>query len=203
MTLSNGTTKLRVLVSVLLVATVFAAAAGAATDRSHPGVAAGAGCVTTQCHARLLAAAAGGQTGSVHQPAAAGGCDSCHDLALAAKARFVRGAPGGGAEGAEPTRAWDLTLCSGCHGEGLLAPGAPAPATGFAQGPRNLHALHVQAGRGRRCLTCHDPHASRQARLLRERLPARGGVQISQEFRGQPRGGWCKTGCHAPKSYTR
>ena len=79
----------------------------------------------------------------------------------------------------------------------------PGGTTGFADGKRNLHALHVQAGRGRRCLPCHDPHAARQPKLLRERIPARREAQIAQEFRGEPKGGWCKTGCHAPKSYRR
>jgi len=156
--------------------------------------------VTDQCHARLLEA---GATGSRHDPFSSGDCRACHDLALAAEARFVKGAPAGGADGPESARAWDVALCSGCHGEGLLASAAPAGATGFRDGKRNLHALHVQAGRGRRCLPCHDPHAAHQPKLLRERIPARGGAQIAQQFRGEPQGGWCKTGCHAPKSYKR
>ena len=172
-----------------------------AEGKRHPATVAGDGCVTRQCHALLLEAAAGARVGSVHQPAAAGECASCHDISLASKARYVRGAPSGEADG--PESAWDRALCSGCHGEGLLAPNAAATATGFADGKRNLHTLHVQAGRGRRCLPCHDPHAARQAKLLRERIPARGKAKIAQEFRGEPDGGWCRTGCHAPKRYRR
>jgi predicted CXXCH cytochrome family protein len=159
--------------------------------------------VTPQCHARLLEAAAAVRVGSVHQPAADGECVACHDLALSSEVRFVKGALSGAADGPESARAWDLVLCSGCHGEVLLAPNASATATGFADGKRNLHVLHVQAGRGRRCLPCHDPHAARQPQLLRERILARGKARITQEFRGEPKGGWCKTGCHAPKSYKR
>jgi predicted CXXCH cytochrome family protein len=185
--------------AVLLSAAVCAAAAGG----SHVPVAAGSGCVTPQCHARLLDAASGASAGSVHQPASGGDCVSCHDLALAAGVRFVKGAQAGGADSQESARAWDLALCADCHGEGLYATNAPPGATGFADGRRNLHAHHVQAGRGRRCLTCHDPHAARQPKLLRERIPARGNAHIAQQFRGEPKGGWCKTGCHAPKSYQR
>ncbi len=184
-------------------AAVSLGAVGAAADPTHPGVVAGMGCVTPQCHARLLEAAAGARVGSVHQPAADAECVSCHDLALPSGASFIKGAPSGNAAGPAAARAWDLAFCSGCHGEGFLAVSAPATATGFADGNRNLHTLHVQAGRGRRCLPCHDPHASRQAKLLRERIPTRGKAKIAQEFRGEPKGGWCKTGCHAPKSYTR
>ena len=203
----KGTTKklgLKVLLTaVLQVSAAFAAVVGAAAGPTHPAVAAGAGCVIAQCHGRLLVAATEAKTGSVHQPASAGDCRSCHDLSLAAGERFVKGAPAGHGEGPESAGAWDLALCSGCHGEALVTPDAPAGTTGFVDGKRNLHAHHVQAGRGRRCLSCHDPHAARQPKLLRERIPARGGAQIVQQFRGEPKGGWCKTGCHAPKNYTR
>jgi len=195
-TLLTFTIRLVVFVSLLA-----AAAADAATGTSHSPVPAGSGCVTPQCHARLLAAAGGTKSGSVHPPAAGGDCVSCHDLGLDPEGRFVKGTPTG--DGPESARGWDLELCLGCHGEALAAPGVSRTATGFADGARNLHALHVQAGRGRRCLPCHEPHAAHQPQLLRERIPARGGAQIALQYRNEPNGGWCKTGCHAPKSYRR
>jgi predicted CXXCH cytochrome family protein len=172
-----------------------AAAAG------HPPVAQPQVCVSASCHASVARASAAG--GSAHEPAAGGDCASCHDLALPAGEHFVRGAPRDPAEGPESARAWDLALCVGCHGETLYARDARVGATAFADGTRNLHALHVQAGRGRRCLTCHEPHAAVQPRLLRERIPALAGARIAQQFRGEPKGGWCRTGCHAPKGYRR
>ena len=202
-TLSRVTTKLSLQAAVLPFATVFVVAVCAAAGPTHPVVAAGAGCVTRLCHAPRLELAAAARGGSTHQPAVEGDCTSCHDLALTAEVRFVKGAPDGRADGPGGSRTWDLDLCLGCHGEALLAATDTAGATGFADGRRNLHALHVQAGRGRRCLTCHDPHAARQPKLLRELIPARGNARIAQEFRGDPGGGQCKTGCHAPKSYRR
>jgi len=172
---------------------------GTAAER-HSGVDAQQACVTQSCHASSGQVA--NAAGSTHEPFTAGDCRSCHDLSLAPGARFVRGASSLG-DGPGGARAWDLALCTGCHGEEFFAPGAPATATGFTDGKRNLHALHVQAGRGRRCLPCHDPHAARQAKLLRERIPARGGARIPQQFRAELQGGWCKTPCHAPKSYKR
>lgn len=201
-TLLKGLTGQFRLAAALLVAAVSAAAVCGAAGPRHPVVPKGAGCVTQDCHARLLAAAAGAKGGSVHQPVADGECAACHDLALSAEARFVKGAPAAGGESPEKARAWDLALCAGCHGGGLLAL-APSGSTRFADGTRNLHALHVQSGRGRRCLPCHAPHAARQPKLLRERIPARGGAQIAQEYRAEPKGGWCRTGCHAPKRYAR
>ena len=184
------------LVPFLLAALSCPGAAG-----QHPRVDAKQACVSQACHASSVLAS--GTAGSAHEPFSSGDCRACHDLSLSPGASFVRGAPSGPGEGSERARAWDLALCTGCHGEGLLAPDALAGATGFVDGARNLHAHHVQAGRGRRCLPCHDPHAARQPKLLRERIPARGGAQIAQKFRSEPKGGWCKTGCHAPKSYKR
>lgn len=186
-----------VLLSLLLVALAWPGTAAA----RHPGVAAKQPCITPSCHAS--SGQRPGAAGSVHDPFSRGECLSCHDLALSAGARYVKGAPAGDADGPESARAWDLILCLGCHDDGLLASNAPAMATGFVDGKRNLHALHVQAGRGRRCLTCHAPHAARQAELLRERIPTRGKARATQEFRSEPKGGWCKTGCHAPRSYKR
>ena len=137
----------------------------------------------------------------MHKPAADGECAACHDLALSAEARFVKGAPT--AAGPEDGRGWDVQLCAGCHGDSVASREAGDRATGFRDGGRNLHALHVQAARGPRCLPCHDPHASRQPKLLRERIPARGGVAVPQEFRAEKNGGWCRTGCHAQKGYRR
>ena len=175
--------------------------AGGAASAGHPLAVAGAGCVTRQCHAAWLQPGpAGAREASAHQPAADGDCGSCHDLALRAGTRYVKGAPAA-ADGPERGQGWDVALCAGCHGESLAAQDAPVGATGFTDGRKNLHALHVQAARGPRCLPCHDPHASRQAKLLRERIPARGGVLIPQGFRAEKSGGWCRTGCHAPKSY--
>jgi predicted CXXCH cytochrome family protein len=174
-------------------------AAPAAAAGTHPSLAPGQACVTAACHAAARAAATPGAT--VHDPYAGGDCAACHDLGLVAVPHFVKGAPAG-AEGApEGAAGWDLALCAGCHDESLLAP--EARSSGFADGRRNLHTLHVQAGRGRRCLPCHHPHTAAQAMLLRRRIPARKGVEIPQEFRGEPRGGWCRTGCHAPKRYLR
>jgi predicted CXXCH cytochrome family protein len=165
----------------------------------HPPVDAKRACVTSSCH---LGAGGKSAAASVHDPHAGGDCRACHDLALDAASHRLRGAPAGG-DGSDRSGAWDVAVCAGCHGESLYARGARPGATGFTDGGSNLHALHVQAGRGPRCLTCHEPHEARQAWLLRERIPAPGGARIPQEFRAEPAGGWCRTGCHAPKRYRR
>ena len=196
----SHTARLLVLLPPLALAALAGQAAAAGTR--HPPIATREGCVAGQCHAKLLdRGAAIGR--SAHQPAADGECASCHDLALPGQTRFVKGAPADAGDGPGNAPAWDLALCTGCHGQQLFAREAPAGATRFADGKKNLHALHVQAARGRRCLPCHEPHAARQPLLLREVIPARGGVRIPQEFRAEPGGGWCRTGCHAPKSYRR
>ena len=189
--------------ALLAFAVLCAAPAALAAGTRHPPIAAQEGCLTHQCHAGLLGPPDRTHERSLHPPAADGDCASCHDLALPGQARFVKGAPPGAGDGPANADGWDLELCTGCHGKELFAREAPPGATGFINGKQNLHALHVQAGRGRRCLTCHDPHGSPQPRLLRDRIPARGDVTITQQFRSESGGGGCRTGCHAPKGYRR
>lgn len=196
-------TRSRARLFAALVAAGVSLGASRAFSAAHPALSAGEGCVTARCHARLLEPARGARAASTHQPVADGDCASCHDLGLSGGgSHFVKGAPAGDESpaGAQP---WDVALCTGCHGEALAAKDAPAGATGFMDGKRNLHAHHVQAARGPRCLPCHAPHAAAQPLLLRLRIPGRGTVLIPQEFRAEQGGGWCRTGCHAPKAYRR
>jgi predicted CXXCH cytochrome family protein len=188
---------------LLLAAGLLCAAPAAAAGAVHPPLSTAGTCVTARCHARLLEPARGTRAISTHQPAADGDCTSCHDVSLPGAAHFVKGAPADAADTPEGAQPWDLALCTGCHDGALAAKDAPAGATGFMDGKRNLHAHHVQAARGPRCLPCHAPHAAAQPLLLRPRIPARGGALIPQEFRAEKGGGWCRTGCHAPKAYRR
>ena len=177
----------RFLAGWLLVCALPAAAAPAA---EHPAVGAGVPCSAPGCHAGIAQSVAGG---SGHDPAAAGDCGGCHDLALATAA-FAREVPGES----------DAALCAPCHAAHAASATDASVRTGFAEEDRDLHALHVRAaGRGRVCLTCHDPHAGPQPRLLRTEVSVRGSLRITQHFEELPGGGRCTTRCHAPKTYRR
>lgn len=185
----------------LLLAALLLAADPAGAAR-HPPVGERDACSARQCHPGIAAAPAGAR--SAHEPAASGECRACHDLALPPGGRYLRGVAAERRESrARGDQAWDVVLCSGCHERLLAARPDQAPETAFAAGRRDLHLLHVRAAQGRGCISCHDPHAAPQPHLLRAEIPARGTVKIPQSFRQEERGGWCRTGCHAPKSYRR
>lgn len=188
------------LLRTLALGAALAAWPGRAAAAGHPPVRAGETCAQRQCHARFEAEAGG----SVHEPAAAADCGACHDLSLAGAPARVKGAPAAEAAARQAgPETWDVALCTGCH-DGLVPRGErSAGPTRFADGARDLHALHVRASQGRGCLGCHAPHAAVQPSLLRAEIPARSGRAIPQRFEERPGGGWCRTGCHAPKAYAR
>src|SRR3712207_4444732 len=78
-----------------------------------------------------------------------------------------------------------------------------ATATGFRDGDRNLHFLHVnRAEKGRTCRACHDAHSSSVANHMRESVPF-GDWALPVGFQPTADGGSCTPGCHLPVSYSR
>lgn len=76
-------------------------------------------------------------------------------------------------------------------------------ATGFRDGDRNLHYLHVnRQKKGRSCRACHDMHASTQPFQLRERVKF-GRWLMPLNFKKTETGGSCSTGCHKLRVYDR
>lgn len=74
--------------------------------------------------------------------------------------------------------------------------------TGFRNGQRNLHNLHVGREKGRYCLACHEPHAGNQEKMIRESTKF-GAFNLRIEFKKTPNGGTCLASCHVPKTYDR
>ena len=56
---------------------------------------------------------------------------------------------------------------------------------------------------GGHCTNCHDPHASRQEMLIKDKIPGFGKWEIPISYRKTPTGGGCVVGCHQPRSYDR
>lgn len=92
-------------------------------------------------------------------------------------------------------------LCFQCHDK-ALAEQEQTIRTGFRDGDRNLHALHVRQEKGRSCRACHEIHASNQPFHLRESVPF-GGWTLPIEYRKRQNGGTCVSGCHQAESYDR
>lgn len=156
----------------------------------------GDGCL--RCHERLardLRAA-----DSVHDPVREGTCDACHEphggsLPWMLTAGYPRDLYATFSEEA-------YELCLACHSASDLLEAASTE-TGFRDGDRNLHFLHVkQPEKGRSCRFCHSAHAGRGPGLIRSDV-AFGNWKLPLGFEASPTGGRCATGCHRPLAYDR
>lgn len=135
-----------------------------------------------------------------HAPVRAKDCTSCH-LPHASAIPGLLAAPYPDTFYApyEPGR---YRLCFQCHDEQAFSTPETATLTGFRDGSRNLHHLHVDRKRGRTCGVCHEVHASMQQRLLRESVPY-GPIEWKLEVGHKilPAGGSCTRTCHPTEAY--
>ena len=94
-------------------------------------------------------------------------------------------------------------LCFGCHDVELVEEEETDEATGFRNGERNLHFVHVnKAVKGRTCRACHDPHASSKPKHIADSVPF-GAWSIPTNYEPTPSGGSCQPGCHKLYRYDR
>jgi predicted CXXCH cytochrome family protein len=92
-------------------------------------------------------------------------------------------------------------LCFACHDQALVLQETTTE-TGFRNGTRNLHFVHVNREKGRSCRACHHEHASNQPKHIRSEVPF-GRWTMKTEFTMTDTGGTCSTGCHVPYKYDR
>lgn len=95
-------------------------------------------------------------------------------------------------------------LCFQCHNEDNVTK-ARSTATGFRDGTRNLHYVHVVKPRmGRSCRACHEVHASPQKFHIRTSVPyGSSGWKLEINYVPVKGGGKCTKTCHGVKSYMR
>jgi predicted CXXCH cytochrome family protein len=149
------------------------------------------------CHAGIVTRA----MTTLHGPIAEGRCTPCHE-------------PHGGANPKllvapfpeQPYVAYTddaFPLCFTCHNRDLLAYPQTSFATGFRDGERNLHYLHVHnAQKGRSCRLCHDLHGGTNPVLVAASVPF-GKWALPIQFTRTANGGSCAPGCHRPQAYDR
>jgi predicted CXXCH cytochrome family protein len=138
-----------------------------------------------------------------HVPVASKDCSACHRVHGSENFRLL-------AEPFPPTfyAPFDLknyALCFSCHDEHLVLEQQTTSLTGFRNGSKNLHFVHVnRPDRGRTCRACHEVHASNQAHHVREGVPfgARGWI-LKLNHTETPTGGACAKTCHETRSYDR
>jgi predicted CXXCH cytochrome family protein len=139
---------------------------------------------------------------SVHPPVAAGDCLGCHQphgsrFPKLLKREFPE-------EFYLPYSPDNFALCFECHSREMVEDRRTDTLTGFRNGDRNLHYLHVnRLDKGRSCKVCHEPHASSQAKLIKVKVSGFGKWEIPIIYTRKATGGTCVVGCHKPRSYDR
>ena len=89
-----------------------------------------------------------------------------------------------------PYREGAYDFCLRCHNKNLLSAGDATTATGFRNGSRNLHVVHVANKlKGRTCRVCHEPHASDGEKLISKEGTKFGTWKIPLNFKITPTGG--------------
>jgi predicted CXXCH cytochrome family protein len=135
-----------------------------------------------------------------HGPIRLGACTACHEPHGGSQSKLLSAAyPPEFYAAFKPEQ---YKLCFSCHTPEMVLDSRPSAQTGFKDGERNLHWLHVNQEKGRTCRACHEVHASRQPFHIRESVPyGPSGWAITLKYRKSATGGTCESGCHAEKSY--
>ena len=137
-----------------------------------------------------------------HDPVKAKDCSACHEPHGGDHFRLLK--DDYPKEFYAPYDARTYALCFSCHKEQAYSSAKTTTLTGFRDGDRNLHFVHLQQGaRGRTCRACHEVHASSQKLHVRDGVPyGSSGWTLKLNFRKSDAGGSCDKTCHAEKSYS-
>lgn len=140
------------------------------------------------------------KTSKVIHPAIAGGCTVCHKphassenfLLISAypKEQYVVG------------KSDSYAICWECHDVDLFGSEKTTTSTGFRNGERNLHFVHVNREKGRSCSMCHNVHATNNLHLVADKVPF-GKWTMQMNYLPADSGGSCAPGCHQLRKYTR
>jgi len=136
-----------------------------------------------------------------HEPFANGYCSDCHDAHGSPYVRLLRAS--------HPRNFYSVYkdenygLCYGCHEKKRITAQKTTTLTGFRDGEKNLHYVHVvKPDRGRSCRSCHDDHAADNPHLIRSSVPY-GNVdwELPLTYTELSTGGKCAKTCHDIQSY--
>ena len=92
-------------------------------------------------------------------------------------------------------------LCFGCH-DPLLIDEEKSSSSGFRNGERNLHFVHVKQQKGRSCRACHHEHASNSPFQIRDWVMF-GNWKMPIQYERTENGGTCLASCHTSRGYDR
>ncbi len=136
-----------------------------------------------------------------HGPIKQKDCSSCHNTHGSSNFRMLRAYfPPLFYAGYSPD---NYRLCFMCHESSLAEEELTETLTGFRDGDRNLHYVHVNKfDRGRTCRACHDAHATNNPRHIRDAVPF-GRWEMPVGLVMSETGGSCLPGCHQEFAYDR
>lgn len=97
----------------------------------------------------------------------------------------------------------DKYFCFSCHSVKAFEEPRTTTATDFRNGNLNLHYRHVNREKGRTCRACHEHHAAKQPKLIRNSTPFGERFIEIRGFTLTETGGTCASDCHLEVSYDR
>ncbi len=136
----------------------------------------------------------------LHGPISAGKCTPCHDPHGSKYAKMLSKEFPDDVYVAYNDKEYEL--CFSCHNRDLLRYPDTSFATGFRDGERNLHYVHVNREKGRNCALCHNLHGSSNPKLIADSAPF-GKWNLPLKYVKTETGGSCSPGCHKTYNYDR
>lgn len=136
-----------------------------------------------------------------HGPIADKDCSACHDTHGGNYFRILRTRyPRKFYASFDPD---NFALCFMCHNNTLVEDAQTTTLTNFRNGDQNLHYVHVnKKPKGRTCRACHDAHATKNPKHVRDVVPF-GAYKLPIGFTIGKNGGGCLPGCHQEFKYDR
>jgi len=136
-----------------------------------------------------------------HEPVAGKDCSACHTPHGSNNFRLLKEEYP--AKFYSPYDPKNYALCYSCHNDQILAQPKTTTLTGFRDGDRNLHYVHVnKKSSGRTCRACHEVHASKQPHQIRDAVPfGPSSWLLKVNYKQLSDGGQCEKTCHATKRY--
>jgi predicted CXXCH cytochrome family protein len=136
-----------------------------------------------------------------HGPIREKNCQACHQVHGGENFRLlIKEYP---PEFYAPFQEERYSLCFECHEPDVVQDERTDTLTGFRNGDRNLHYLHVHREvKGRTCRACHNTHASKRPKHITESVPF-GNWELPINYRQTATGGSCQPGCHKLYRYDR
>ena len=137
----------------------------------------------------------------LHGPIRQGKCTPCHDPHGSPNDKLlVKAFP---ADLYVPYTDNEYSFCFSCHNRDLLRFPDTSFATGFRDGEKNLHFLHVnKKEKGRNCKACHAMHGSELPKLIPDKILF-GKWDLPLKYTKTETGGSCAPGCHKRYNYDR